>query len=187
MRSSTHVLHPRAQNRGHHPIDLQKEAAHGKKRCGGRLPWEDETGPVPIRPTLDQFSKVTFGKRLRLGAKAQELSRECYTYRDVAKSAIYLQRRRQECYTYRDVAKSAIPTETSPRVLYLQRRRQVCYIKSTIYLQRCRHLRKKCDVQVRRKRKKEKRKNHNNKLFTSTCPSSSTEWACLSNINGFTA
>ena len=127
----------------------------------------------------------------------QRRRQEVYTYRDVAKSVILtetsprvlcLKRRRQECNAYRDVSKSAIPTETSPRVLYLQRRRQECYTyrdvaKSAIYTYR--------DVAISgrnatRKLEKKRRK-HNNKLFTSTCPSSSTEWTCLSKINSFTA
>ena len=115
------------------------------------------------------------------------IERVLYTYRDVAKSAILTETSPRVLYTYRDVTKSAILTETSPNVLYLQRRHQECYIKSAIYLQRCRHLRKKCDAQVRKKKKKKERRKHNNKLFTCTCPSSSTKWTCLSNINGFTA
>ena len=53
---------------------------------------------------------------------AGAFAKECYTYRDVAKSAILTQTSPRvlykECY---------ILTETSPRVLYLQRRRQECY------------------------------------------------------------
>ena len=82
-----------------------------------------------------------------------------FTYRDVAKSAILTETSPRVLYTYRDVTKSAILTETSPNVLYLQRRHQECYIKSAIYLQRCRHLRKKCDAQVRKKRRKKREEN----------------------------
>ena len=178
MRSSTHVLHPRAQNRGHHTIDFQKEEAHGKTlrrttTLGGR------NGASANQTNAGSVLKGDLWETSEARGEAQELSRksailtemsprvlclqrrrqECNAYRDVAKSAIptetsprvlYLQRRRQECYTYGDVAKSVILTETSPRVLYLQRRRQECYI----YLQRCRHLRKKCDAQVRKEKKK---------------------------------